>query len=1016
MKSTFSKNLDITSIEFLNYGNSFSFKWVPLVNETTNSRRLGLVQSQNTTLIGNIYFDSYNLCEPNCYVGFHRPDRLLYSSSDKGEFIYDLWMRSLTLKPFKLFRNDQTQLDAFDIDLKLIKLFNKRWSDFNRGKTLFSSTMRFQMQLEPADSILQFSFPIKFEFKRSQLMQKNSVVEFSLSQVHTTVQFHNLTVQNPSGSAVFIQIMFINSYPQKENLINLIQNDENFFPAENKQLFKRLFLKTTSVNKQEEAFSLHMPITFDQQKLVQSIEEDYSVIPNRNSFLFLVPPNESRTIQIKFKPNRLGRFEEMLILRNNLTVLDAFILRGEAGTAQLNINNMAPMRNSLFFDGLTTDVLTEPSATSDLSNLVIEMSANDFANCDARVTEPTDTELNDDASSFRAMPSRGYKTSYRSKEGILLRTFLQLRNLGNTDLNVFSVLFDGEPCYSRGIELTDCLPFSIAPNSTYWLEVRYRPDFTMYLIRKSLTVTTNIGDLEYLIEIKIAPHMLAVCHDSLPRPAFEEYLYYVGTFLVILFVFIMFLTSMLESRSLVKYQYKMHRISFYSPTQQQHQDKRNYSSDQNFSSNATNQAPVIGSNNNSNNNKQQQRNKSSSSSTETLLGSHKNSLSPPSSPRSNTKSSLADQALHHRNLTKSLSSSRTENSNGTCSSPTSKKITNPSISKKLKEKDLDSDASGTSTTVKLSVQIPSVNVSTNSSNGLTSSGCASSPSTPPILPSSASTKPLLAKQISSPMVPTSSQGISQVSGLADSSDTSKNLQPIGKSVSFLKNNGNVPQQHQSKANTKLKPHQSYAAVTEAQNGKQNHATQNDLLAVQRCNYLNQQKSQKATKNNENLNKAAVQLQKPQVDLNLENNSSDKLSKTINKFNSSTNKNGNTAAAVVANKMPSRYVNQTNLGNKNLQKTDLDYLNSQFQQLQQQNQQQLKEIKDTVGLGLVGNLSKSSSTSSANSLTHLSPTTAQRKSQYDLLNILYNTNNLEQERPGECKLFNLLIFSSDLIHL
>ena len=263
--------------------------------------------------------------------------------------------------------------------------------------------------------------------------------------------------------------MFLNSYPQKENLLGLIQNDAAFFPAESKQNFKQTFLKPAA--KLDEAFSLHMPIPSDHQRLVQTIEENYNVVPSRNSFLFLVPPNESRHIQIKFKPNRLGRFEEMLVLRNNLTVLDAFIVRGEAGTAQLNVNHMAPMRNSLFFDGLNTDVLTEPTATSDLSNLVVEMTSADFSNCDAKAIEPSESDLNADAASFRAVPSRGYKTSYRSKEGILLRTFLQLRNLGNTELNVFSVLFDGEPCYSRGIELTDCSPFSVPPNGTYWLEV-----------------------------------------------------------------------------------------------------------------------------------------------------------------------------------------------------------------------------------------------------------------------------------------------------------------------------------------------------------------------------------------------------------------------------------------------------------------------------------------------------------------------------------------------------------------
>jgi hypothetical protein len=149
------------------------------------------------------------------------------------------------------------------------------------------------------------------------------------------------------------------------------------------------------------------------------------------------------------------------------------------------------------------------------------MNKNDFENCDSNMPEFTENDLKDDAINFKnylkSLPNneselihekKAYKTSFRSNSGILLRSFLVLKNVGTTDLNVFSVMFDGEPCFSRGIELVDCSPFTIEtyPKNIYLLEVRYRPDFTMSLIRKSLTVATNIGDLEYLIEIKGNTH------------------------------------------------------------------------------------------------------------------------------------------------------------------------------------------------------------------------------------------------------------------------------------------------------------------------------------------------------------------------------------------------------------------------------------------------------------------------------------------------------------------------------
>merc|ERR1712129_113174 len=154
-----------------------------------------------------------------------------------------------------------------------------------------------------------------------------------------------------------------------------------------------------------------------------------------------------------------------------------------------------------------------------------------------------------------------------TKEGIVLRGYLVLKNIGTTDLNVLNVVFDGDSCFSRGIEVTYCSPFTIPPykpeaplnESIFLLEIRYRPDFTMSLIEKSLILETNIGDLRYDIVVQIPHYMLSVCHDSLPRPPLEGYLFYLGISLVLLLVLVMLLTSMVESRSIIKYQNRIYR-------------------------------------------------------------------------------------------------------------------------------------------------------------------------------------------------------------------------------------------------------------------------------------------------------------------------------------------------------------------------------------------------------------------------------------------------------------------------
>lgn len=122
-------------------------------------------------------------------------------------------------------------------------------------------------------------------------------------------------------------------------------------------------------------------------------------------------------------------------------------------------------------------------------------------------------------------------------------------------------MFDGEPCMSQGFEVTDCHPFKVPTglNNTLLLDIRYQPDFTISYVRKRLSLVTNIGDLEYIVEVRIPHHMLSVCHDSLPRPPLETYLFYLCFGLLSFMVVVMLLSSFFESKSILKYQYNVYK-------------------------------------------------------------------------------------------------------------------------------------------------------------------------------------------------------------------------------------------------------------------------------------------------------------------------------------------------------------------------------------------------------------------------------------------------------------------------
>lgn len=146
-------------------------------------------------------------------------------------------------------------------------------------------------------------------------------------------------------------------------------------------------------------------------------------------------------------------------------------------------------------------------------------------------------------------------TSVRLKQGILLRNFFTMTNKGNSELIVYHMLLDGQPCNSKGFEIAYCLPFTVGfgVNKTAVIEIRYQPDFTLAVARKKLTLVTNIGDLDYLIEVRIPSHMLTVCHDSLPRPPLETFLLLLFISLSSVLLLIMLTASVMESKSIFQF-------------------------------------------------------------------------------------------------------------------------------------------------------------------------------------------------------------------------------------------------------------------------------------------------------------------------------------------------------------------------------------------------------------------------------------------------------------------------------
>jgi hypothetical protein len=647
----------------------------------------GIIKGNASTFIGQLSFNSKLLCQPACYLGLEPKLKTSSSIIDISSikiknlnslenldesFIYELWLKSLDTYRLKY-------SSAHDLDLKLLEFYHKRWTSLNKKQSLFRSNLKIHVNLDQnatdfnynsarkadessddgnsdAANILTYTYPVKFKFKWPSFVRKTPYIEFPLAQLFSSVKTKNITVSNPSNSSVLVQVMLSDAYATKDNVLALVNDYSDVFfsslshqqdSLSNEKLRAILdgFRTAADLDQTENnvsAFSLNLK-SFLQQHLQQQKSRqqqsqqqfNYESESRKNSVVFLLDPYQTTTLQVKFKPEKMGTFRSFLIIRNNLTIVDVYPIQAEVGSAKLKIEDMAPLRTSVFFDGRHSagnhhhvnfeetccdDLASDSSSSS--SSLLIKMNDRDFKLCRAAAavsSKPTNggsrhfksmspmtltdhlawgkpwfglpdliNNLNYNRSELEAewkqlIPTKKPTEFHAESDltarsvrlnqgGIVLRNFFRMVNHGNTDLNVHHMLLDGQPCASKGFEIAFCSPFTVgytkktktgvSRNNTAVIEVRYQPDFTISYARKRLTLVTNIGELDYLIEVKIPNYMLTACHDSLPRPLLETCLLILFVVLTTTLLCIMLVAALIESKSIVQFHLSVYKRVF----------------------------------------------------------------------------------------------------------------------------------------------------------------------------------------------------------------------------------------------------------------------------------------------------------------------------------------------------------------------------------------------------------------------------------------------------------------------
>ncbi|CAF0749813.1 unnamed protein product [Adineta ricciae] len=420
----FDQPTDVTRMEFPTYGNCFSFIW-----NTTSPNKL-IIESKKNHQIGKLMFDMLPLCnsiqvpsESTCYCGLN----------NHPEFK-------------KRWDQHVSALDTQELDDVLVAKFRnlwKEWTSLVRKQRIQTNVWLITDQAEVSWPVkIGFVWPSVLEFMTSAVSRAPVVIDYHLTLLNTT-KTHNIVITNPSSGPLQYSVELISSYDNKKTRNKRIS-------APNQQVFD---ISTTP-------------------KRVQLSDEIYR---------FTLAPNEQMTFTASYRPKHSMKHEIYFVVRNNLTILESILLRGEGGSGSLTVGN----RNA---------------GSSDIP-LVLEMNEKQYKLCS------------------------NYPSTETSRGNPILVKIVTLRNTGNIRAIIHDISFGHSKCSGQGFSVISCSEIEIEPDERYELEIRFQPDYTLTEIAETLTLNTNIGVMTFPLIVRIPQRVLATCYRTIPRPVWETQFY-----------------------------------------------------------------------------------------------------------------------------------------------------------------------------------------------------------------------------------------------------------------------------------------------------------------------------------------------------------------------------------------------------------------------------------------------------------------------------------------------------------
>ncbi|XP_076430431.1 transmembrane protein 131-like isoform X8 [Peromyscus maniculatus bairdii] len=348
---------------------------------------------------------------------------------------------------------------TWDVDSELANKLYEKWKKYKNGDVCRRNVLgmtQFASAKKSKDSEPLVSFLPRL------LVEPGLVLNFSATALRNSVVKY-FVVRNPSPWPVSLQILPLSLYPKPEAAVRL--------------LHKWFGTDMQMINFTTGEFQLTKACPYQGEPSEES---------SFDALHLHLQPLEMRRVGVVFTPVDYGKVTSLILIRNNLTVIDAVVVEGFGAQELLKVGGRLPGAGG---------------------SLRFKVPESTLMDCRRQMKD--------------------------SKQILSITKNFKVENIGPLPVTVTSLKINGYNCQGYGFQVLDCHPFSLNPNTSRDISIVFTPDFTSsWVIRELMLVTAADLEFHFTLNVTLPHHMLPLCAEVVPGPSWEESFWKLTVFFV----------------------------------------------------------------------------------------------------------------------------------------------------------------------------------------------------------------------------------------------------------------------------------------------------------------------------------------------------------------------------------------------------------------------------------------------------------------------------------------------------